>query len=140
MEELLNEPTLKEEFVSSLNFKKSGTESNGLINISSIQRRTKKESSVLIEFDITSDEDLLKELEFGYSDVAKLFVNGKAIYMGNNIYRSRDYRYLGTIGYFDMVYLPLKRGRNTVSVMVHENFGGWGFQCRFLDLQGIRIQ
>ena len=37
-----------------------------------------------------------------------VYVNDTLIYSGSNLYQSRDYRYLGTIGYFDKIYLPPK--------------------------------
>ena len=66
-------------------------------------------------------------------------LNDDVLYVGNNTYRSRDYRYLGTIGFFDSVYLPLKKGDNQLWIAVGENFGGWGLQARFEDASGIRV-
>jgi hypothetical protein len=43
---------------------------------------------------------------------------------------SRDYRYLGTIGYFDNVTLPLEAGKNEICIAVSEAFGGWGIMGR----------
>ena len=61
------------------------------------------------------------------------------IYSGSNFYRSRDYRYLGTIGWFDKVYLPLEAGENEIWFAVTEAFGGWGIQAQFDDLEGISL-
>jgi hypothetical protein len=47
---------------------------------------------------------------------------------------SRDYRYLGTIGLFDSVTLPLKAGENEIWIAVSEAFGGWGIMDRIVDL------
>ncbi|MCH8059016.1 MAG: hypothetical protein IIA11_01020 [Proteobacteria bacterium] len=44
---------------------------------------------------------------------------------GNNAYQSRDYRYLGTIGLFDAIMLPLAVGDNELWIAVSEAFGGW---------------
>ena len=74
------------------------------------------------------------------SDEASVFVNGVPLYGGTNRCQSRDYRYLGTIGLFDEVYLPLRDGRNEVRFVVTEAFGGWGLQARFEDTQGIEFQ
>lgn len=91
-----------------------------------------------IELDATSD--MTKLFEFGYSDRAVVILNGKPIYKGNNRYRSRDYRYLGTIGLFDAVYLPLRKGKNTLLLAVSEDFGGWLVTGRFVDTKGLKIQ
>ena len=52
--------------------------------------------------------------------------------------RSRDYRYLGTIGLFDEVMLPLRDGDNELWLAVSESFGGWGVLARLPDENGIR--
>jgi hypothetical protein len=57
---------------------------------------------------------------------------------GADDYRSRDYRFLGTIGYFDELYLPLKKGENELIFAVSEDFGGWGIKALFEDPVGIR--
>jgi hypothetical protein len=62
------------------------------------------------------------------------------IYGGSDVYTSRDYRFLGTIGLFDELYLPLKKGDNELWFAVTENFGGWGVKAMFDDLSGIRIK
>jgi hypothetical protein len=77
-------------------------------------------------------------LNFGYSDTAKVFVNGKLIYAGNNTYQSRDYRYLGTIGLFDSVVLPLHSGENEILIAVTEAFGGWGVMAELENVDGIK--
>ena len=40
-------------------------------------------------------------------------LNGMPLYRGDDSYRSRDYRFLGSIGWFDTVYLPLQAGRTS---------------------------
>ena len=52
---------------------------------------------------------------------------------------SRDYRYLGTIGYFDEVFLPLEPGKNELWFAVGENFGGWGLEARLDGADGVTI-
>ena len=51
-----------------------------------------------------------------------------------------DYRYLGTIGLFDTVYLPLHPDVNEIWFALGEAFGGWGIMAQFDDLQGIVIR
>ena len=55
-----------------------------------------------------------------------MYLNGTLIYAGDNTYLTRDYRYLGTIGLFDSVVLPLDNGDNELIIAVSEAFGGWG--------------
>lgn len=111
-------------------------------NISRIQnlRDGTPGNTVLARVIIESSRDQIKLLEFGYSDRVVAILNGKSIYRGNNGYRSRDYRYLGTIGLFDGIYLELKKGRNEVILAVSENFGGWLVTGRIQDMKGITVQ
>ncbi|MCG8700343.1 MAG: hypothetical protein MI922_19975 [Bacteroidales bacterium] len=108
-------------------------EFTGLLNINRYCDKTKTENTCLVKTTINSNRDVIKKLDFGYSDMAQIYCNGTIIYEGQRIYRSRDYRYLGTIGYFDAVYLPLKKGANEIIVVVSENFGGWGLKAKLND-------
>jgi len=85
----------------------------------------KKGNTVFAKLEINSDKTQLKRFEFGYSDRVVVILNGKPMYWGTNGYRTRDYRYLGTVGLFDAVYLDLKKGKNTLLLAVSEDFGGW---------------
>jgi hypothetical protein len=78
-------------------------------------------------------------LRFGFSDLVRTYLNGQVLYSGDNTYRSRDYRYLGTIGFFDEIYLPLQAGRNHLLFAVAENFGGWGLQATLEDAEGVTV-
>ena len=138
VQSVFNEPKLPDDFLEKLTFKEYPTEADGLINLAQVGAKTKTENTIVLKIDIEVEHDILKPLNFGFSDVAKIFVNTKAAWIGADIYRSRDYRFLGTIGYFDTVYLDLKKGQNEVIILVAENFGGWGFKARFDNLDGIR--
>ena len=62
-----------------------------------------------------------------------MYLNGRLLFGANDNYRSRDYRFLGSIGWFDTLWLPLAEGRNELVFAVSEDFGGWGLQARFPD-------
>ena len=97
-------------------------------------------NTVFAKIIIHSDHDQVKLFEFGYSDRVVAILNGNAIYKGNNKWRSRDYRYLGTIGLFDAVYLNLKKGDNTLLLAISEDFGGWLVTGRFENEEGITLK
>lgn len=111
-------------------------------NISRVQNLYNGElgETVFAKVTIQSEKDQLKYFEFGYSDRVVTILNGKPIYKGTNFWRSRDYRYLGTIGLFDGVYLDLKKGKNTLLLAVSESFGGWLVTGRIQDMDGIKIK
>ncbi len=98
-------------------------------------------NTVFAKVTIDSNRDQMKLLEFGYSDRVVVLLNGAPIYRGTNRWRSRDYRYLGTVGLFDAVYLNLKKGENELVMAVSEDFGGWLITGKLENKNGIkRIQ
>jgi len=136
---LINENLLPANFAKKLEFKKWGTEADGLLNIANTTGIGEKKNAVLLKIEINSENDVIKRMDFAFSDIAKIFVNEKAVWQGSDVYMSRDYRFLGTIGYFDSVYLDLKNGKNEIYILVGENFGGWGFKATFENLNGIKL-
>ena len=70
------------------------------------------------------------KVDFGYSDAVSVFLNGVLVFAGDSSYRSRDSAFLGIVGYFDSVNLPLRKGPNELLLAVTESFGGWGFMVR----------
>ncbi|MEM1339116.1 MAG: hypothetical protein AAF634_06040 [Bacteroidota bacterium] len=110
------------------------TEPTGLLNLSRISPVRDDTNAILARFNIVSalDEEA-KKLEFGYSDKVNVFVNGKLVYSGDNSFRSRDYRYLGSIGFYDAISLNLQRGQNEVVFAVTERMGGWGVMAKLSD-------
>ena len=105
-------------------------EASGILNLSRISQVSETTNTVLAMFTVESDSEQLKKLHFGYSDKVIVFVNGKPVYSGDNSFRTRDYRYLGSMGYFDSIYLNLKKGKNEVVFAVTEKMGGWGLKAK----------
>jgi hypothetical protein len=86
---------------------------------------------------IRSDRARTVRLDLGFSDRAVVFLNGRPLYRGDDGYRTRDYRFLGSIGWWGSLYLALEPGDNELVVAVSEDFGGWGVQARFPDAAGL---
>ena len=137
--QLENQTELSKEFRSGLSWQTLESESSGTVNLSQISTVSEETNTVVAKFTVDSDQKQIKPLHIGYSDVVTVYVNGKAIYGGQRIFRSRDYRYLGTIGYFDTIYLPLNKGDNEVWLAVTERMGGWGICARFSDSRSLRV-
>jgi glyoxylase-like metal-dependent hydrolase (beta-lactamase superfamily II) len=108
-------------------------EKTGITNLARVQGLGEGRDTVFARIVVSSDGPAVRELALGYSDVAAVFVNDTLIYKGSNTYMSRDYRYLGTIGLFDRVALPLQEGENEVWIAVSEAFGGWGIMATITD-------
>lgn len=87
---------------------------------------------------IKSDRDQIVKMSFGYSDEVTMSLNGKPIFTGRSAFRFRDPGFLGIMDVEnDVVYLPLKKGRNELVLAVADYFGGWGFICRLDGAPGI---
>jgi hypothetical protein len=61
----------------------------------------------------------------GSATGVRVYLNGRPLYRGNDAFQRRDFKFLGTVGLFDELILPLKRGDNELWFAVSENFGGW---------------
>ncbi|MBL7959406.1 hypothetical protein JNL27_04125, partial [bacterium] len=132
--------TLTASMTKNLKWKKLECESTGLANLARIQGITDSANTAFAKVTVVSDKDQIKKLTFGFSDRVRVYCNGKIIYSGIDNYVSRDYRFLGTIGFYDAVYLPLQKGSNEIWMAVSEDFGGWGIQAIFEDTQGITVK
>ncbi len=115
------------------------SEAAGITNLAKLHGLEEDKNTVFAKLQINADKEQLKGLSFGYSDTVAVYVNGRLFYTGYNTYESRDYRYLGTIGLFQKIYLPLQAGENEVLFAVGESFGGWGIQAQFDDMSGITL-
>jgi hypothetical protein len=114
-------------------------QSSGVLNIAQYLLRSDSDNTGVVKLNIRSDRKQIKKLDLGYSDFVGVYVNGEILYSGATNFVSRDYRYLGTIGFFDSVYLPLKKGNNEILFVVRENFGGWGIQAVMADREGVEF-
>lgn len=102
-------------------------EHNGIANLAKLAMPTKEANTALIKLNITSENSAVRQLRFGFSDRVQIFLNGKLLFAGNDGWKTRDYRYLGTVGWHDSVGLALQPGDNQVIIAVSESFGGWAW-------------
>ncbi len=105
-------------------------EPSGLVDLARLAGPADGRNTVLARTTIAADDERTAELAFGFSDRVAVYLNGRLLYRGADEYQSRDYRFLGSIGYWDRLYLPLVPGENELVLAVSENFGGWGLQAR----------
>jgi sugar lactone lactonase YvrE len=105
-------------------------EPSGLVDIARLYGRSAGPDLVFARTVIESEREEVRKYDFGYSDVATVFLNGRPVFSGNSQYQGRDSSFLGVVGWFDAVFLPLKKGRNELTVAVAEVSGGWGFMIR----------
>ena len=109
-------------------------EDTGTVNLARYVGAADSGNTVFVRTTIQSSRDRSRKLTFGYSDRVVVYYNGRRIYAGNNGWRSRDFRYLGSIGLFDAVYLDTtERALNELVFAVSEDFGGWGIVAALSD-------
>ena len=102
----------------------------GLADLSRVNGIADGKDTVFARARLESPHAQSVALELGFRDRAVVFLHGRRVYRGDDSYRTRDYRFLGSIGFYDTVYLPLEQGSNDLVVAVSESFGGWGVQAR----------
>lgn len=107
-----------------------GIEYNHFANIAKIATRSRDTPTAIAKFTVQSDSSQRQLVQFGFSDQVEIFVNGELIYSGDDSYLSRDYRFLGTVGFYDTIHLPLAKGDNEIVFVVTETFGGWAVGAR----------
>jgi len=96
--------------------------------------------TVLAETVLVSDAERSVRLDFGFSDRARVYLNGRMLFDGSDHFRSRDYRFLGTMGFYDAVILPLQAGENRLTIAVSEVEGGWGVSGILPEAEGIIVR
>ena len=125
------EKTPGDQGLNDIEWRAVGCEPSGLVNISRhIQRRGREPDFIFARTTIEAEKEKQMELNIGYSDYVVIFLNGEMLFSGSSPYQGRDPSFLGIIGLFDTVILPLKKGPNTLMLLVGETFGGWGFMCQ----------
>ncbi len=130
---LAGKTSLDASVLSALTWSELEPEPNGVANLARVQAVAANADTCFARVRVESDAERLVPIEFGFSDRVRVFLNGRLLFQGDDSYLTRDYRFLGTIGYFDRVVLPLREGTNEVVFAVTESFGGWGVQARFED-------
>src|SRR5450432_3941491 len=108
-------------------------ETNGVANLGRVVAKKAGTHVVVARFEVDSTEAATKLLKVGYSDVARVYVNGALLFEGDNRQYSHDPGFLGIVGLHDSVAVPLRAGRNDVAFVVEETSGGWAAEAQFVD-------
>jgi hypothetical protein len=116
------------------------SEPTGLANLARVHPLGTTLNTVFARATLVARTAGTRALDLGFSDRAVVYLNGQPIFAGRDDYRSRDYRFLGSIGYWDTLFLPLVEGNNELIVAVSESFGGWGLMARLHDSNGLTFR
>jgi len=112
-------------------------ERHGVANLARAATRAGAKRFAIARFEVGAEQATTKMLRVGYSDIARIYVNGALLYRGDNSQYSRDPGFLGIVGLHDTLAVPLRAGRNDIAFVVEENSGGWGAQAQFADPGGL---
>ncbi len=119
--------------MSDLTWQDLSVETNGIANLGRLYDPQDGVDTVFLRHTLISESPDMKVLTFGFSDRVKIYLNGDLLFAGNDGFRTRDYRFLGLIGFHDQIGLPLNAGENELMIAVSETFGGWGFAGALSD-------
>ena len=89
---------LKDELKKDRQWTRLTADRDDITNLAQVQGSTQEANTAFARLVVNSDKKQTKGIRFGYSDSVAVFANETLLYSGSNFYRSRDYRYLGTIG------------------------------------------
>lgn len=119
------------ELVSRLTWQPVIADENGMVDVSRYHsRKSQIGDCIMAKTTLLVEKDTIWRVGFGYSDYITVYLNQTPVFSGNSAYSSRDNSFLGIIGYFDYLFLPLRKGVNELMVQVGETMGGWAFCFR----------
>jgi hypothetical protein len=119
-------------------------ETNGVANLARVAAISPEATATLARLTVRSDRARSVAMQFGFSDRVRVYLNGALLYSGDDSQNSRDYRFLGTVGWYDTLQLPLRRGANEIAFVVSEGGegrigGGWAAAAAFPDMTGLSV-
>jgi hypothetical protein len=114
-------------------------EERGIANLARRSEHGEKLNTVVAAVTITSDRARTVPIRFGFSDRVRVYLNGRMLYAGNDTFGTHDPEFLGIVGLFDELALPLESGPNELWFAVSETFGGWAIAADLADRDGITV-
>ncbi len=116
-----------------------GVEERGIANLARLAGNGSGRNTVVAAVTITADRARTVPVRFGFSDRVRVYLNGRMLYAGNDGFGTHDPDFLGIVGLFDELALPLRRGPNELWFAVSETFGGWAITADLPDRHGITV-
>jgi hypothetical protein len=135
--------TLPENFSTQQNWKKAGTDPDGYLNINKYAKKKTGGMGLLNSTDIVwlryewnENSDGLQPLSFEYANRCFIYLNNRKLFAGNNSFLLKGPFFRGDIDKqmrANTVFLPVKKGKNSLVVAVAATGNGWGFMGQFAD-------
>ncbi|MDQ6802840.1 MAG: DUF1080 domain-containing protein [Acidobacteriota bacterium] len=111
----------------------------GIANLATARNRDGTNNTVFAAVTLRAQKAGPVRVRFGFSDRVVVYLNGQPLYRGNDKFQTRDYRFLGTVGLFDELVLPLNRGDSKLWFAVSEDFGGWAVTMQIVDPGSVTV-
>lgn len=129
-------------------YKKVSAEESGLLPIGKYIKKPSignfeknREDYIVLRLKIRSDSIQRKQFIFDYSDKAIIFLDQVKLFQGNNAFRSKGNQFKGHMHPdANAITLALKKGWNTLYMVVIEKANGWGFMGKFENMEGISLK
>ena len=126
---------------SGIQWQRIPVESHGEDNLSLAGADGDGHHTYIARFSVRSQAARTAAMEFGFSDSVHVYLNGQLLYFGHDEQGSRDYRFLGIVGFWDTLFLPLRAGANEIAFVVTDNTnGGTAAAARFAPDSGLTIE
>lgn len=109
----------------------------GIADVAKVHTLTPEANTVFVALTLVAEGPAVVRLRFGFSDRVRVFLEGRQRFAAADEFATRDYRFLGTVGLFDELFLPLEAGDNEVWFALSEDFGGWGLMVEIPAGQGV---
>lgn len=130
-------------FPSTAKWTQAVTDPDGYLNINKYAKKNtwgrSRENShdiVWIRHEWQENSDGLKPFSFEYSNLCYVFINENKMFAGNNSFLLKGPLYRGDIDKQmrgNTIFLPVKKGTNSLVVAVSGIANGWGFMGQFAD-------
>ena len=124
-------------------WQKANTEPDGLLNIcryatKKVWGKTRENSHdvVWLKYEWEENSAGIKPFSFDFTNRCYIFLNEAKIFSGNNSFFLKGSLYRGDIDKpmrGNTVYLPVKKGKNTIAIAVSGITNGWAYMAQFAD-------
>lgn len=115
-------------------------EERGIANLARLAGIANGHNTVVAAITLSADRARTVRLRFGFSDRVHVYLNGRLLYAGNDGFGTHDPDFLGIVGLFDELALPLRKGPNELWFAVSETFGGWAVTADLPERDGITVR
>lgn len=133
-----NEPEFHFDDILNEKFMTVKTEDSGLLPFSKYIKRStsgdfeeNEEEYTVASTTIQADSSETRIFSFDYSDKIIVYLNGKAIFKGNNAFLAKGVQHMGHMDInTNKLYLTLEKGENIIHCLVIDKANGWGIMAK----------